>query len=139
MQEVRGLKTLSASFFIACALNYFAAFNMVGWNFLVPGQYTFGIACTLFLVVISLAALLWIAVSTPVDIVVAGGGLALALVLVSSLITTGAIELKDYFIWGFVVAVPVAVFAAAMLVHLRHSVGRIRVSRSLIRARPYGR
>src|SRR5690606_22854571 len=82
----------SASFFVTGALNYVAAFNMVGWNFLVPGQYTFGIVCIIFLVFTCLAALWWIAVATPVDTIVAGGGLALASVGVSSLISTGAID-----------------------------------------------
>lgn len=136
MHKVRGLKILSVSFVMASALNYFAAFNMVGWNFLVPGRYTFGIVCTIFIVVISLAALLWLADSTPADSLFAGAGFALALVVISSLINAEVIKLKDYFIWGFFPAVPVALLAAVLLIHLRHSLGTIRVSRGLFRATP---
>lgn len=134
MHKVGASRTFLVSFFVASALNYLAAFNMVGWNFLLPGQYTFGIASSIFLVAISFAVLLWVADVKLVELVIAGGGFALALLAISSLIATGAIPLKDYFIWGFVVAVPVAVFAAALLVHLRRTIDSIRVSRALVRA-----
>lgn len=97
------------------ALAYFASFPLVGWRFLLPGRFTFGVVCSVGLAVLGTRAVATMQ-SAPVRALVTY--LLVYVVLALSMgmaLDAGVLDAKDYFIVGLPVSAVIAVAAAISL------------------------
>jgi hypothetical protein len=113
--QVANAKTFALSFVVTGAINYFAAFNLVGWNFLLPGRYTFGLLSLTCLLLVTLSSLAWLSWSTAANALASAAGAILAVLFASFLIGSGFLALKDYFIWGLPASTLIAVIFTVLV------------------------
>lgn len=109
---MKWVQVLVTSIIGAAALTYAAAFNLVGWRFLLPGRYSFGVVCAVSMVVVTTTGLVRVAAMTRSRFTAVVCGVISVLAAERWLFEGAALAFKDFFIWGLPVCVLMAVLLA---------------------------
>lgn len=118
--HVASLVLLARSFvvavMVASAIYYFAANNLVGLNYLIPGRYSFPIVCVIFLVLLLLSSCVCLSRTSKASLWTASTGASAALIIPYFIFFNESEAVEDYFLFGFPFSVTVSVLFVSWVI-----------------------
>lgn len=94
------------------AVAYFASFPLVGWHFLLPGRFTFGVVCCFGLAALGTRAVATVPSASMRALVTFLFVYVVLIVSIAMALDAGIVDAKDYFIVGLPLSAIIAVAAA---------------------------